>query len=191
MLTGAPEQLMSALQRLSADVSLIPKDDLRRVAAASALFIVPAEPAGGFSIDPGRLFPSHPPLAKRLERLSDLSRELGRPAGSKVTRLARGAGPPFAGNPRALLAFFCAAVYWCFIVSFWLGGDPFRAAVPVAVAWIAGVLLGLQGAGRASAGTSGMGFAVGALVLLVGPWVLGIVGFFVVFLLSAAGVGPF
>lgn len=122
VLTGAPEQLMSALQRLSADVSLIPKGDLRRVTAASALFIVPAEPAGGFSIDPGRLFPSHPPLAKRLDCLSDLSRELGRPAGSMLTRLARGARPPLAGNPRALLAFFCAAVYWCFIVSFWLGG---------------------------------------------------------------------
>jgi heat shock protein HtpX len=191
LLTGAPEQLMSALQRLAADLPLIPKDDLREVAGASALFIVPAEAAGGFSIDPGRLFPSHPPLEQRLERLSDLSRELGRPAGSKVTRPARDTRPPLTGNPKAPLAFFCAAVYWCFIVSFWLGGDPFRAALPVAVAWIAGVVLGLQGAGRASAGASGMGFAVGALALLVGPWVLGIVGFFVVFLLSTAGVGPY
>jgi heat shock protein HtpX len=88
LLTGAPEQLMSALQRVAADLPLIPKEDLRKVAGASALFIVPAEPAGGFSIDPGRLFPSHPPLEERLERLSDLSRELGRPAGSKVTRVA-------------------------------------------------------------------------------------------------------
>ena len=90
-----------------------------------------------------------------------------------------------------LVAFFFAAVYWCFVVSFWLGGDPFKASLPVAAAWIAGVVLGIQGAGRASAGSSGMGFAVGALALLVAPWVLAIVGFFVVFLLGSAGVGPF
>jgi hypothetical protein len=32
---------------------------------------------------------------------------------------------------------------------------------------------------------------VGALALLVAPWVLGIVAFFVIFLLGSAGVGPF
>jgi TM2 domain-containing membrane protein YozV len=52
-------------------------------------------------------------------------------------------------------------------------------------------VLGIQGAGRASAGASGMGFAVGALALLVAPWILAIVGFFVVFLLGSTGVGPF
>jgi heat shock protein HtpX len=191
LLTGAPEQLMSALQRLTAELPLIPEHDVRQVAGASALFIVPVEPAGGFSIDPARLFSSHPPLEKRLERLSALSRELGRPAGSKVPHLGPAARPPLTGNPRALLAFFCAAVHWCLIVSFWLGGDPFRAAAPGAVAWTAGVVLGLQGAGRASSGASGMGFAVGALALLAGPWVLGIVGFFVIFVLGSAGVGPF
>jgi hypothetical protein len=36
-----------------------------------------------------------------------------------------------------------------------------------------------------------MGYAVGALGLLVGPWVLAIIGFFVVFLLGSAGIGPF
>jgi hypothetical protein len=91
-------------------------------------------------------------------------------------------------NPRALGAIFCAALYWCFIVSFWLGGDPFKAALPVAAAWIAGVVLAIQGAGRASAGAPGMGFAVSALALLVGPWVLAVVGVFVLFLLGSAGV---
>jgi heat shock protein HtpX len=190
LLTGAPEQLMSALQRLASDLPLIPNEDLRQVAGASALFIVPAEPTTGFSVDPGRLFPSHPPLKERLARLGDQARGVGRAVGSAVERPERTGRPSLGGNPRALLAFFCAAVYWCFIVSFWLGGDPFRAALPVALAWIAGVVLGLQGAGRASAGASGMGFAVGALALLVGPWILGIVEFFVVFLLSLAGVGP-
>jgi hypothetical protein len=58
----------------------------------------------------------------------------------------------------------------------------------VAAAWIAGIVLGIQGAGRASAGAPGMGFAVSALALLVGPWVLEIVGVFVFLLLDSAGV---
>jgi hypothetical protein len=108
----------------------------------------------------------------------------------KGTRFSR-ASVLRSGQTRALLAFFFAAVYWCFVVSFWLGSDPFKASLPVAAAWIAGVVLGIQGAGRASGGASGMGFAVGALALLVAPWILAIVGFFVVFLLGSAGVGPF
>lgn len=40
LLTGAPEQLMSALQKLSGDADLIPKDDLRRLAGVNALLIV-------------------------------------------------------------------------------------------------------------------------------------------------------
>jgi heat shock protein HtpX len=191
LLTGAPEQLMSALQRLDAELPLIPRDDLRRVAGASALFIVPAAPRARASVDPGRLFPSHPPLEQRLARLSDLSHELGRPGDAGIVHPHSRPRPQLTGNPRAVLAFFCAAVYWCFVVSFWLGGDPFSAAVPVALAWIAGVVLGLQGAERASSGAAGMGFAVSALALLVGPWILGIVAFFVAFLLGSAGVGPF
>lgn len=192
LLTGAPEQLMSALQRLAQELLLIPKADLRMVAAANALFILPAKgKPGGFDLDPQLLFPSHPPLERRLARLSEVAHEVGRSfvADKPAPTLLEPVVP--AGNPRALLAFLCAAIYWCFIVSFWLGGDPFKAALPVAAAWIAGVALGIQGAGRASSGASGMGFAVGALALLVAPWVLGIVAFFVIFLLGAAGVGPF
>ncbi len=192
LLTGAPEQLMSALQRVAGDIPLIPPSDLRGVAGASAFFIVPVdEETRGLRLDPQRLFRSHPPLERRLARLSRLAPELGRSVRAEVPASQPEARPPRSGNPRALLAFFCAAVYWCFVVSFWLGGDPFKAALPVAAAWIAGVVLALQAAGRASAGASGMGFAVGALALLVGPWILTIVGFFVVFLLGSAGAGPF
>lgn len=191
VLTGAPEQLMSALQRLAGDIPLIPSTDLRSVAGASALFIVPVEETGGLGLDPQRLFKSHPPLEQRLARLSELAPELGRSPRAEVPVSRAEGRPPLSGNPRALLAFFSAAVYWCFVVSFWLGGDPFKAALPVAAAWIAGVVLALQAVGRASAGASGMGFAVGALALLVGPWIFAIVGFFVVFLLGSAGVGPF
>jgi heat shock protein HtpX len=189
MLTGTPEQLMSALQRLAGELPLIPAADLREVAGANALFILPVEGAsGGFEVDPQRLFRSHPPLEQRLARLSDVAHELGRSVRAEVPKPPRPPREPATRNPRALGAFFCAALFWCFIVSFWMGGDPFKAALPVAAAWIAGVVLGIQGAGRASAGAPGMGFAVGALALLVGPWVLGIVGVFVLFLLGSAGV---
>jgi heat shock protein HtpX len=189
VLTGAPEQLMSALQRLARDIPLIPSADLRSVAGVSALFIVPVdESTAGFGLDPQRLFRSHPPLEQRLARLSRLAQEVGRPLGAEAPALPLEPHPPLSENPRALLAFFFAAVYWCFVVSFWLGGDPFQAALPVAAAWIAGVVLAVQAAGRASAGAPGMGFAVGALALLVGPWILMIVGFFVVSLLWATGV---
>jgi heat shock protein HtpX len=190
LLTGAPEQLMSALQRLAHDLPLIPREDLRAVSGANALFILPAAaPAGAFEIDPERIFRSHPPLEGRLDRLADLARELGRSVGADVPERKQqreGHGEP---NPRAMVAFFCAALYWCFVGSLWLGGgDPFKAAWPMALAWMGGVILAIQAAGRASGGASGMGFAVSALALLVGPWVLAIVGVFVLFLLGSAGV---
>jgi heat shock protein HtpX len=192
VLTGAPEELMSALQRLARELPLIPNADLRAVAGANALFILPAEAEpGSFDFDPQRLFSSHPPLERRLARLSEVAHEIGRSVREDLTHGAKTEPEPLTGNPKALIAFFCAALYWCFIVSFWLGADPFQAALPLAAAWVAGVVLGIQGAGRASSGASGMGFAVGALALLVGPWVLGIVGFFVIFVLASAGVGPF
>jgi heat shock protein HtpX len=190
LLTGSPEALQSALQRLAGELPLIPKEDLRQVAGANALFIVPAEGVAS-GLDPQRIFGSHPPLEQRLARLGQLAQEVGRSVHAERSSFLRTERPPLGANPRAFLAFFFAAVYWCFVVSFWLDGDPFKASLPVAAAWIAGVVLGIQGAGRASAGASGMGFAVGALALLVAPWILAIVGFFVVFLLGSAGVGPF
>jgi heat shock protein HtpX len=75
LLTGAPEQLMSALQKISEELGRIPKVDLRR-AGANALFIVPL---------PSRLrrlswLSDHPPLEKRLARLGEIAREMGKPA---------------------------------------------------------------------------------------------------------------
>jgi heat shock protein HtpX len=193
LLTGAPEQLMSALQRLARDLPLIPKEDLRAIAGASALCILPVEAhSAWFEIDPQRIFPSHPPLEQRLARLSTAGRELGRTIRSEEPASPVEARQPVEANPRALLAFFCAALYWCFVGALWVrGGDAFAVAWPMACAWIGGVVLAVQAAGHASAGAPGMGFAVSALGLLVGPWLLAIVGFFVFFLLSAVGVGPF
>jgi heat shock protein HtpX len=74
LLTGAPEQLMSALQKLSDEISRIPQGDLRVVPGLEALFIVPTRsPRFAFLAD-------HPPLEKRVSALAQLAREMGRPA---------------------------------------------------------------------------------------------------------------
>jgi hypothetical protein len=67
LITGAPEQLMSALQKISGSVARIPEGDLRAVHAMSAFFIIPTKLRAH----------SHPPLAKRLARLAEMARELG------------------------------------------------------------------------------------------------------------------
>jgi heat shock protein HtpX len=72
LLTGAPEQLMSALEKVTANAVEIPHVDLR---AANAFCIVSTE-ARRFA-----LFADHPPLAKRLAALAQMARELGRPVG--------------------------------------------------------------------------------------------------------------
>jgi heat shock protein HtpX len=71
MITGAPEQLMSALAKIGGEV---PKGDLRGGAAISALCIVSARPRRRLE-----LFMDHPPLDKRLRRLEEIAREMGRP----------------------------------------------------------------------------------------------------------------
>jgi heat shock protein HtpX len=193
LLTGAPEQLASALQRLANDLPLIPNADLRAVSGASAFFIVPIElSTDSFEIDPQRIFASHPPLERRLARLAEAGRDLGRSIRSEDAPRPREPREAVGTNSRALVAFFCAALFWNFVGAIWLETtDSFALAWPMALAWVTGVILAIQAAGRASGGAPGMGLAVGALVLLVAPWVLAIVGFFVVFLLGSAGVGPF
>jgi heat shock protein HtpX len=75
LITGAPEHLMSALQKIASRITQIPQQDLREVAGMNAFFIVPTsvKKAGA------ELFMTHPPLGKRLARLAEISREMGRP----------------------------------------------------------------------------------------------------------------
>jgi heat shock protein HtpX len=75
LITGAPEHLMSALQKIASRITQIPQKDLREVAGMNAFFIVPTnwrQSAGG-------LFLTHPPLEKRLAALAEIAREMGRP----------------------------------------------------------------------------------------------------------------
>ena len=75
LITGAPEYLMSALQKISSQIALIPQRDLREVAGMNAFFIIPAsvKQAGA------ELFMDHPPLEKRLAALAEIARQMGRP----------------------------------------------------------------------------------------------------------------
>jgi len=75
LITGAPEYLMSALQRISSDMTRIPQRDLREVAGMNAFFIIPASVKKVSS----ELFMDHPPLEKRLAALAEIAREMGRP----------------------------------------------------------------------------------------------------------------
>jgi heat shock protein HtpX len=75
LLTGAPENLMSALQRISSDMMRIPQRDLREVAGMNAFFIIPTS----VKERTAELFMDHPPLEKRLAALARIAREMGRP----------------------------------------------------------------------------------------------------------------
>src|SRR3954454_643179 len=75
VITGAPEYLMSALQKIASQITLIPNQDLRQVEGMNAFFIIPAKARGAAA----ELFASHPPLEKRLAALAQIAREMGRP----------------------------------------------------------------------------------------------------------------
>jgi heat shock protein HtpX len=74
LITGAPENLMSALQKIASGITQIPQKDLREVAGMNAFFIVPTN----WRNQVGELFMDHPPLEKRIAALSQIAREMGK-----------------------------------------------------------------------------------------------------------------
>jgi heat shock protein HtpX len=74
VLTGAPEYLMSALQKIAGTITQIPQRDLREVQAMNAFFIIPTNWRSSF----GELFHTHPPLEKRLAALAEIARSMGK-----------------------------------------------------------------------------------------------------------------
>jgi heat shock protein HtpX len=78
LLTGAPEQLMSALQKIASQMTRIPNRDLREMQGMNAFFIVPTNVKRAAA----ELFMTHPPLEKRIARLAQIAGEMGRPVPS-------------------------------------------------------------------------------------------------------------
>ena len=76
LITGAPEYLMSALQKIASDMTRIPQRDLREMEGLNAFYIVPTNVKQSL----GSLFLTHPPLEKRIARLSAIAQEMGRPS---------------------------------------------------------------------------------------------------------------
>ena len=77
LMTGAPENLMSALNKIASGITQIPQQDQRQVAGMNAFFIVPTN----WRLQVGELFMDHPPLEKRIAALSEIARQMGRPVG--------------------------------------------------------------------------------------------------------------
>ena len=78
LITGAPENLMSALQKIASGITTIPQQDLREVQGMNAFFIVPTN----WRQQVGELFMDHPPMEKRLAALAQIAREMGKPVAS-------------------------------------------------------------------------------------------------------------
>jgi heat shock protein HtpX len=75
LVTGAPENLMSALQKIASDMTRIPQRDLRQMESLNAFFIIPTN----VKRSAATLFMTHPPLEKRLARLAAIAQEMGKP----------------------------------------------------------------------------------------------------------------
>jgi len=69
-ITGKPSALASALVTIDGSMDRVPEEDLREQSEMNAFFIIPVE--SGFI---GRLFSTHPPTEKRVERLRELERQ--------------------------------------------------------------------------------------------------------------------
>ena len=69
-ITGKPSALASALVTIDGSMDRVPEEDLREQSEMNAFFIIPIE--SGLV---GRLFSTHPPTEKRVERLRELERQ--------------------------------------------------------------------------------------------------------------------
>jgi heat shock protein HtpX len=74
IITGAPENLMSALQKISGHIAQIPQRDLREVQGMNAFFIIPTN----WKTNMSEWMMDHPPLEKRLAALSEIARDMGK-----------------------------------------------------------------------------------------------------------------
>jgi len=71
IITGKPSALAAALARIDGRMDRVPEEDLREQSEMNAFFIVPIR----WGII-GRLFATHPPMERRIERLKEMEREM-------------------------------------------------------------------------------------------------------------------
>lgn len=185
LMTGSPEQLMSALVKISETLTKIPNHDLRRVSSMNAFMIVPATNSSGLSLDPLRIFPTHPTLDERLANLERIARDYsGLPwQGRRDRRVAR------AGRPRNRLAKLVALGGITFVTLLMLGRDPFAGSALLLAIPACGLALAFHALGRAQAGAAGFWYAAFGLGLFLVPWLVAVAGaltFLFVFLLGLA-----
>lgn len=74
LLCGRPDNLASALEKISASISKIPSQDLRKVKTASAFMIIPALSGN----DVAKLLSTHPPIQDRVRRLRKLRGQMNK-----------------------------------------------------------------------------------------------------------------
>ncbi len=99
IITGAPAQLASALQKISGSMSRIPTQDLRAAEGMNAFFIMPAV-AKGFSLS--SIVATHPPTEKRIERLLAMQAQIdGSPAAAVLPTDGPARRPARPADPQA------------------------------------------------------------------------------------------
>ncbi|WP_251342076.1 zinc metalloprotease HtpX [Haloplanus halophilus] len=72
-ITGNPTALASALLTISGRMDRVPQEDLREQSEMNAFFVIPIR--SGFV---GRVFSTHPPTERRVERLREMAAEMER-----------------------------------------------------------------------------------------------------------------
>jgi heat shock protein HtpX len=72
IITGRPSALSSALMKIAGTMDRIPERDMRAAGELSAFYIFPPRVKSAI----GSIFSTHPPLEKRLEKLSQLESQL-------------------------------------------------------------------------------------------------------------------
>lgn len=162
LLTGRPEALMSALQKISGRLAEIPSADLREASAWNPFFVLPtARTPGVFELDPFVLFPTHPPLQRRLEGLAALQR------GAPPVEVAASSRIP---NPRAGLALRLAFVTWPLAWgAYLLGNEAVVVDFFAMVTWLGSFVCAIQALAAAQRGASGGRVAAASLVVLAAP----------------------
>jgi hypothetical protein len=168
---------MSALVTIGDELRTIPAEDLRAATPMNAFFVVPMPASRRLTLDPARLFPSHPPLDQRLARLADAAHRLGRAVEAETPRSSlRAARRPRRRNPAALISCLAGIAYtvWMFAgtpVAF----DTAAASVLLYGSGL-GLALALYAVGRAQAGASGFIFASVGLAAFLLPTLLAVDG---------------